>query len=92
MIKSSFTVVYKKDGKTNYVLGVTSIVPNMNGLLFFTEDGENHVIESHNMRMMGAVPTKEVTIEYLDEDVIAVIYKLAEREPGKYEVFDHIKN
>lgn len=92
MIRSSFTVVYKKDRKTNYVTGVTSIVPNLNGLLFFTEDGRNHFIESHNMKMEGAVPTKGLTIEYLDEDDIAFIYKLAEREPSKYEVFDHIKN
>jgi hypothetical protein len=49
MIKSSFTVGYRlKKGDTSenhVVLGVTSIVPNLNGFLMFTEDGQNHFIE-----------------------------------------------
>lgn len=49
MFKSSFAVGYRKDRKSCVVLGVTSIVPNLNGILFFTEDGENHFIESHEI-------------------------------------------
>ena len=49
MIKSSFAVGYRMNRRTNVVLGVTSIVPNLNGVLMFTEDGENHFIESYQM-------------------------------------------
>ena len=54
MIKTSFTVGYMKfignEVESHVVLGVTSIVPNLNGILFFTEDGENHFVESHELR------------------------------------------
>lgn len=46
MIKASFAVGYRKGRESHVVLGVTSIVPNLNGVLMFTEDGENHFIES----------------------------------------------
>lgn len=53
MIKASFTVGYrlhKGDISENHVvLGVTSIMPNLNGFLMFTEDGENHFIERHEL-------------------------------------------
>lgn len=53
MIKTSFTVGYrlhKGDISENHVvLGVTSIMPNLNGFLMFTEDGENHFIEGHEL-------------------------------------------
>ena len=53
MFKSSFTVGYLKfrnnEVENNVVLGVTSIVPNLNGFLFFTEDGENHFIEKDEL-------------------------------------------
>lgn len=49
MIKTSFTVGYRlrkgEDKENHVVLGVTSIVPNLNGFLLFTEDGKNHFIE-----------------------------------------------
>ena len=49
MIKTSFTVGYRLGKQNHVVLGVTSIVPNLNGFLFFTEDGENHFVESHEL-------------------------------------------
>ena len=50
MIKTHFTVGYRLNQQRHTVLGVTSIVPNMNGVLMFTEDGKNHFIESHELR------------------------------------------
>lgn len=54
MIKTHFTVRYLiwKGAKreAHYVLGVTSIVPNMNGILMFTQDGRNHFIESYELK------------------------------------------
>lgn len=51
-MKSSFAVVYRlcAGDDVNVVLGVTSIVPNLNGLLFFTEDREDHQVEYYQMR------------------------------------------
>lgn len=50
MAKSSFTVGYTLHIGDTYenhvVLGATSIVPNLNGFLIFTEDGKNHFISS----------------------------------------------
>ena len=49
MIKNHFTVGYRRNRQSHTVLGVTSIVPNLNGILMFTEDGENHFIEQHEL-------------------------------------------
>ena len=46
MSKSTFAVGYDHNGDKHIVLGVTSIVPNRNGFLMFTEDGENHEVEA----------------------------------------------
>ena len=52
MCKSRFTVSYLSPSNPEIcVLGVTSIVPNLNGLLLFTEDGEGFQIESYEMAM-----------------------------------------
>lgn len=49
-MKSSFTVTYKDAQHIhNIVLGVTSIMPNLNGLLLQTEDGHGIQIESWQM-------------------------------------------
>lgn len=50
MSKSSFAVGFKINRDTVVVLGVTSIVPNMNGVLFFTEDGKNYEVEARHLR------------------------------------------
>lgn len=78
MFKSSFTVRYQLSlGKTkekHLVLGVTSIVPNLNGFLFFTEDGRNHFVESHELRS-GTLANVYLSYEYTDElDPEAVIH------------------
>ena len=77
MIKSSFAVGYQLNSKTVNVLGVTSIVPNLNGVLFFTEDGENHFIESHEMNeVLGNM--------FIDYDQSECTY-------GATEILDHRK-
>lgn len=50
-MKSSFSVGYQdpRRGKTIVITGVTSIVPNLNGVLFFVEDGDYVQIESHEL-------------------------------------------
>ena len=50
MIKTSFTVGYRLNRQRHIILGVTSIVPNLNGVLFFTEDGKNHFVESWELK------------------------------------------
>ena len=90
MINKSFTVSYRVYGVHHTVLGVTSIVPNLNGLLFFTEDGKNHQIESHEMRIRGdESPYKRLCVEYSNEEDIADEFDLASEEPFRYEVHDH---
>lgn len=77
MIKSSFAVGYRMNRRTNVVLGVTSIVPNLNGVLMFTEDGENHFIESYHM---GEVLCS-MFISYEDD--------LADMNGTGYHIIDH---
>lgn len=90
MINKSFTVSYRTHGVRHTVLGVTSIVPNLNGLLFFTEDGHGHQIESCDMRCRrDESPFKRLCIEYSnDEDIDGEFYN-AKQEPSNYKVYDH---
>ena len=74
MIRSSFTVGYRLNKQKHLVFGVTSIVPNMNGYLMFTEDGKNHFIESFEMRE-GTLPMSYLSYDYLDElDPEAIVH------------------
>lgn len=66
MSKSTFAVGYDYNGDKHIVLGVTSIVPNRNGILMFTEDGENHEIEANGEE----VCLKEMFITYDYEALI----------------------
>lgn len=50
MSKSSFGVYYHLKRKSVIVLGVTSILPNLNGVLFCTEDRQGHQVECHEMK------------------------------------------
>lgn len=43
MFKTSFAVAIHREKKI--ILGVTSIVPNLNGILFFTENRWNYQLE-----------------------------------------------
>ena len=66
-MKTSFTVMFDRGNKTHVVAGVTSIVPNLNGFLFFTEDGENYQIESCDL-IDGGMSAISFEYDYLDED------------------------
>lgn len=68
-MKSSFTVMFESQTSNTATLitGVTSVVPNLNGFLFFTEDGENYQIESHELIDNGL---SGISFEYFsDEDI-----------------------
>ena len=50
MSKSSFAVGFQLPHKGTFVVtGVTSIVPNLNGVLLFTEDRQNVQIENYEL-------------------------------------------
>lgn len=87
MSKSSFTVSYKlpRHPRT-VVLGVTSIMPNLNGYLFNTEDGEGHQIEHYEL-VDGFLPS--VVLEYSTEEDINDYLKDFEKSPEKFPLFDH---
>ena len=71
MFKSSFAVAIHTSKKI--ILGVTSIVPNLNGVLLQTEDREGYQIDSDEMTGMT------YGIEYFD---------YATEVPDGYEVID----
>lgn len=87
MFKSSFTVCYTSHGNPEMcILGVTSIVPNLNGLLLFTEDGENFQIENYEMTCGDLSPSARLYIEYSsDEDI------QEDLNNPEVKVFDHRK-
>ena len=88
MCKSSFTVSYLSPSNPEIcILGVISIVPNLNGLLLFTEDGEGFQIESYEMATCEKCsPFARLYIEYSSEEDI----KEAMEDP-EISVFDHRK-
>ena len=66
-MKTSFTVMFDRGNKTHVVAGVTSIVPNLNGFLFFTEDGKHYQIESCDL-VDGGMSAIAFEYDFLDED------------------------
>lgn len=66
MSKRSFAVGYRIERKNYVVLGVTSIVPNMNGILMFTEDGNNHSIEQYELCAGDLLPNAWISYEDAD--------------------------
>ena len=86
MIRNSFTVGYRIHRVHYTVLGVTSIVPNLNGFLFFTEDGENHQIEACDLTDRSL---PGMHFEYSLDDDIKDEFELASDQPDKYKVIDH---
>lgn len=66
-MKTSFTVMFDRGNKTYVVAGVTSIVPNLNGFLFFTEDGKHYQVESCDL-IDGGMSAISFEYDYLDED------------------------
>ena len=88
MSKSSFAVKYHlpQYRKSVVVLGVTSIVPNLNGVLMFTENGQNHFIESCDMsdNMLCGM-----CIDYhLTEEDISFDQEWAEKTESQFQVID----
>ena len=92
MSKSSFTVYYKlAHGPFVTVLGVTSIVPNLNGILFQTENGEGHQIEAYQMNIVkGSSIVAGLSIEYSTEADIRECLEMAQSVDNstKYIVID----
>lgn len=87
MIKSSFTASYRSKRVRYTVLGVTSIVPNLNGFLFFTEDGENHFIENCDLAEGNSL--NGVFFEYSTDEDIAIEFEMARDNPALNKVIDH---
>ena len=87
MIKSSFTVSYRSKRVRYTVLGVTSIVPNLNGFLFFTEDGKNHFVESCDLADGNSL--NGVYFEYSSAEDIAIEFEMAQDCPSLNKVIDH---
>ena len=89
MTRQSFTVKYRHSKQCKFVLGVTSIVPNLNGFLFFTEDGQNHFIESDEVHWnQDSMP---FTLEYSTDAQIDYYIGCAGVLPNKNKVYDHRK-
>lgn len=89
MIKTSFTVSYRKNGVRHIILGVTSIVPNLNGLLLFTEDGKGYQIESDVLASKDFSPQIRLFVEYSNDEDINDEIGLARDYPDEYKVYDH---
>ena len=88
MIRNSFTVSYRHHGIRTTILGVTSIVPNLNGFLFFTEDGENYFIEKCDLTTGNCLTG--VYFEYSSAEDLAD--EFAEAEEGSVVLIDHRKD
>ncbi len=89
MSKSSFTVGYQLRGQTHVLLGVTSIVPNLNGFLFFTEDGHNHMVEHHELSGGECEFLGNMFFEYTDDEGYLEYFQTAGSTPDCYKVFDY---
>ena len=88
MSKSSFAVKYHlpQYRKSVVVLGVTSIVPNLNGVLMFTENGRHHQVESCDMsdNMLCGM-----SIDYhLTEEDISFDQEWADNHESQFQVID----
>lgn len=86
MSKASFTVGYRREGVDYVVFGVTSVMPNLNGFLFFTEDGIHHFIEHWEItdNILG-----NVFFEYTDDEGYLEYYQTAQERPENYVIIDH---
>ena len=71
-MKSSFTVRYRRiNNPVTILLGVTSIVPNLNGILFYLENGQGHQVESYEMAVGDMQFLSGMCIEYSSDEEIA---------------------
>ena len=74
-MKTSFSVHI--ESKKVIILGVTSIVPNLNGLLFFTENHRNYQVESYEAQ---DTLTLHIECHYdgipdVDEEIMVLDYR-----------------
>ncbi len=86
MIKSSFTVGFVLGEKRHIIYGVNSIYPNMNGVLFCTEDRENYQVECDSLT--GGNILGNMYIEYSTPEDYEDHESLKEASPEKYEIHD----
>ena len=88
MSKASFAVQYhlSRYRKVVVVLGVTSIVPNLNGVLMFTENGRHHQVESYEMpdKMLCGM---SINYDITEED-IEFNHEWAENYDCQFELID----
>lgn len=90
-INKSFTVCFKRP-KSNVdvvIIGVTSIFPNMNGILFATEDTQCYLVEYLEMvDDNGTNMLCNMRIEYSTEEDIAWYLQNASDKPEEFYVLD----
>ena len=85
-MKNSFTVfIGDHTEKTTVITGVTSIMPNLNGFLFNTEDGLGFQIEHHEL-VEGGISNIAFEYDYTEDDINNL------RELPQYEIHDHKAN
>lgn len=67
MFKSYFTVGFHQQGREEFTLitGVSSIVPNLNGVLFFLYNGNTYQVESYMMNESSG--SLQLFIDYNDD-------------------------
>lgn len=85
----SFTVTYSKREDNErvdiYILGVTSIFPNLNGVLIQCEKrNEGQQIDSHTMKEFGI----RLNIEYSTEEDVADYIRYAKEDPVHNRLID----
>lgn len=85
MSKKSFTVGFVCNGKIYVIYGVTSILPNLNGVLFQTENGEGYQVESFELRegFLGSM-----YIEYSTDEDYKDYEFLKESAPDLHVILD----
>ena len=76
-MRNSFAVAYHE--KKVVILGVTSIMPNLNGVLLNTENRLGYQIEAHDMKEQNTTLNIEylgMTADELPDDYIVLDYSV----------------
>ena len=85
MCRNSFTVGFSLNGKMYVIYGVTSIFPNLNGVLFQTENRKGYQVESYEMQedLIGNMYIEYSTDEYYED------YEFRKKsDPDRYVILD----
>lgn len=92
MTKKSFTVRFNQPVENTpevVILGVTSIVPNLNGFLFFTENSYNYQVDRSDLvKCDGDEMLCGMSIEYSSEESIASYYREWQNNQESFELID----